>query len=105
MKTRHDVMRAEFKIFDKNNPEVWEHFVDLAKQRICEGYRRYSSDAICHHIRWTKSFVGYDGLSGFKLCDHHTQFYARKFIAQFPEHRGFFLLKNLPSKTKIVSKD
>ncbi len=84
-----DRLQLEFERFDADNPEVWQLFCRFAREAIASGLKRFSADAIQHRIRWHVAIETRGG-GGFKLNDHLTCFYARKFVRLFPEHRGFF---------------
>jgi hypothetical protein len=87
-------LQADFDKFDSANPEVYELFKKFTFDAIHAGYGRYSSDAILHRIRWHTN-VETNSADGFKLNDHHTAYYARKFMLDFPEHCGFFRTRPL----------
>lgn len=54
-------------------------------------FKRYSSDAILHRIRW--HFRIERGHRAFKCNDHWTAPLARWFLEQHPEFEGFFELR------------
>ena len=102
-KTRHEQLRAEAQAFHNKHPEVWDMFVRFTKDRIQRGFSHYSSDAIFHRIRWETARPDYDKNRDFKLNDHHTAFYGRRFMRMFPEHEGFFRTRKQPSKSQSQS--
>lgn len=55
------------------------------------GYKRYSSDAILHRIRWHHRIERGD--RAFKANDHWTAPLARWFLAKHPELPDFFELR------------
>ncbi len=79
---------AQWRIFHAENPQVYELFKRFTFQVISAGRDRYSSDAICHRIRWHTTIEARGDT--FKINDHHTAFYARLFMDDHPQHRGFF---------------
>ncbi len=80
---------TRFEKFDRAYPEIWRLFVVFTLDRIEKGFEHYSSDAIVHRIRWETDASVDDGF-GFKINDHFTAYYARKFHDDYPEHKGFF---------------
>lgn len=68
--------------------EVEELFERFAFELIRRGFKRYSSDAILHRIRW--HFHVDKGNREYKCNDHWTPYLARWFMRKFPEHREFF---------------
>lgn len=88
--TRHEQLRQEATAFHRKHPEVWEMFVRLTTSRIARGFEHYSARAIFHQIRWEKEQPTYEAGEEFKLNDHHTPFYARRFMRLYPHHEGFF---------------
>jgi len=79
----------EFERFDAEHPDVWAHFERVALDLIRRGRKHYSSDAICHVVRWHIE-TSSQGVCDFKVNDHFTAFYSRKFGQAHPEHAGFF---------------
>lgn len=90
MSTRLEELRAKCGEFHKAHPEVWTLFEDFTLDRIARGFKNYSADAIFHRIRWEMSKPTYAKGEEFKLNDHYTAFYARRFMRKYPEHEGFF---------------
>lgn len=88
-----DPITLAFEAFHEEHPEVYVMFCDLCDRLIAAGHERYSSDAINHRIRW--HFSVDCGDREFKLNDHFTSRYARKWLAAHPQHAGFFELRTL----------
>lgn len=84
-----DELRERFEKFDRENPRVWGLFEHFATLVIAAGHVRYSADAILHRIRWHVSIETRDE-APFKINDHYSAFYARKWIAAHPEREDFF---------------
>lgn len=98
MKTRQDQMRERCEAFHREHPEVWNMFVEFALDRISLGFDAYSADAIFHRIRWETARPSYKPGEEFKMNDHYTAFYARRFHRMYPQHNGFFRLRKQPSR-------
>jgi hypothetical protein len=96
--TRRQQLLEQFKRFNKEHPEVWKLFVRFTKDRIAQGFEHYSSDAICHRVRWETDQPTYDKDKEFKLNNNFTAFYARRFHRRYPEHDGFFRTRRQISK-------
>jgi len=102
MKTRYDQMKESCEAFHKEHPEVWDLFCKFAFEMIDRGFNNYSSKAIFERIRWEKD-VGGDGVTQFKLGNNYPAFYARAFMKKYPEHAGFFRLREQTSKKEKAS--
>jgi hypothetical protein len=90
MKTRNDELKEAVTRFHKEHPEVWDLFCRFTFMKINAGFKHYSARGIFHRIRWETDLPAYDKGNEFKLNDHHSPFYARRFMATYPEHEGFF---------------
>lgn len=76
-----------FLAFHRENPDVYRLFMRFARQVKGAGYERYSSDAICHRIRWHVNIDTKSG-DGFKMNDHYTAHYARLLMEDYPDEFG-----------------
>lgn len=81
-------IEQRFQQFDAAHPQVWDVFKKFTFQLIRAGRSRYSADAVLHRIRW-RTAVKTKG-DDFKINDHWSAHYARKFHAQFPMYASFF---------------
>ena len=88
-------IRDAFLEFDAKNPEVYSQFRRLAFQAINTGKKKTSSKMIINVIRW-HFYLKTEG-DEFKINDAFTAYYARKFIAEFPDHRDMFELRRIRS--------
>ena len=77
-------------------PEIMDMFEKLAFVVIAAGFKRYSSDAILHRIRWHYNVE--QGDRDFKCNDHWTATLSRWFMEKHPEHAGFFETRILRSE-------
>lgn len=68
--------------------EILTMFERLALQVNSLGFKRYSSDAILHRIRW--HYHVEKGDRSFKCNDHWTASLARWFLQRHPETGDFF---------------
>ena len=74
--------------------EVCILFEKLALEVHEKGYKRFSSDAILHRIRWTYRIER--GNREFLCNDHWTAPLARWFLARHPDMPKFFELRASP---------
>ena len=95
-KTRADQILDSFEVFHFHNPNVWALFKQFALQAIASGRERYSSDCVCHRIRWHTAIETRG--EEVKINDHYTAYYARLFHLAYPEHSGFFKNRKLISE-------
>lgn len=93
-------LQQRFDEFDAAHPKVWELFCSLAFRAINAGHERFSSDAICHQLRWHYAVEARN--DGFKLNNSFSAYYARKFHREFPGYEGFFETRRLRSDQPIT---
>jgi hypothetical protein len=89
-------LKEAFEVFHSKNPEVWELFKKFTFNVIETGRKHYSVNAIFERIRWHTD-IETEG-DRFKLSNNHRAYYARHFHEQYPEHDGFFKIKQLRSE-------
>ena len=77
-----------FDTFDRENPHIWRLFCRFTMNLIAVGWKHYSARTVIHRIRWHVDTQTNDPC--FKINNNHSPFYARKFMAQYPQHDGFF---------------
>lgn len=68
------------------HPEIYKRFCHYAKQAAARR-KHYSAKSVFHRVRWDTE-IGERG--DFKIDDGWISHYARKFMADYPEHEGFF---------------
>lgn len=91
-------LRKSFLEFHRANPWVYERLVELCFELKSKGFKKYSMRTLVAVLRfeWDLKTGGQTVIlaSGeprrVKLNDHHTAYYARYFVAQYPEFRDFF---------------
>lgn len=103
VKTRHNEMQEQFDAFHASHPEVWDLFQRFAFEQIAKGFRNYSSKGIFERIRWEVARPEPDP-ADFKLNNNYTAFYARWFMAKYPEHTGFFRVREQISHWEPATK-
>lgn len=97
-RTRKDELEDAARQFHNDHPQVWRLFVKFTQEMIDRGFANYSTNAIFERIRWETDQADSDGKSTFKLNNNHRPFYARWYMSAFPEHRGFFRLRQMTSE-------
>lgn len=77
-----------FNQYHQENPIIWEKFKELTFKAIEKHFKNYSAKGIFELIRWhTKGDIKSDGL---KINNNYTADYARMFMNEFPQYKGFF---------------
>lgn len=100
MDSRYTQLETNFKTFHAAHPEIWVHFCNFTFDRINKGWSHYSSKAVFERIRWEVAVPElYYSENEFKLNNNYTAFYARKFIEEYPKHKGFFRFREQKSET------
>ena len=100
MKSRYEEMEHEAALFHAENPKVWEYFVRFTFEVIERGFNHYSVNGVFERIRWEADLADLEGNSTFKLNNNHRPFYARWFMDRYPEHKGFFRVRVMPSRSR-----
>ena len=81
--------------YHKRNPHIYDLFVRFTFDVIRRGHKHYSAKAVFERIRWHTD-VETNG-DPFKLSNNNTAYYARLFHHDYPEHEGFFRMRELRS--------
>ena len=77
-----------FQAFHTKNPHVYDLFKQFTFQAINAGRGRFGARVIWERMRWYTRVETQE--EDYKLNDHYPPKYARMFMADFPEHAGFF---------------
>ena len=80
------------KYADKN-PQVFDHFVKMAKQIKKTGREKYSARTIFEVLRWHLDVETHG--EDFKITNDFIPMYVRLLIAQEPEFEDFFTVKRM----------
>jgi len=86
-------IREGFKIFNQNNPHVFEAFEQQALKAINKGREKISAKLIINWIRWNEFLRTSD--QNFKINDAYQSYYARFFVEKYPEHQNRFEFRKL----------
>jgi hypothetical protein len=85
-------LEREFNEFHADNPHVYALVIEFAMKAIAAGRTSLSIALIFERIRW-HLYVDTKSDDEFKLNNNHRAFYARLFMQDHPQHRGFFELR------------
>jgi hypothetical protein len=79
------------------NPEVWQYFERFSLEAIHKGRKKISHWLIINRIRWEVNIVttGDD----FKISNDYIAFYARLWIARYPQYSDLFTIKKMIGET------
>jgi hypothetical protein len=77
----------------RDNPHVYELFKAFTFQAIDRGHKRLSAWLVVNRIRWETAVETNGG--DFKISNDFIAYYARLFMEEHPEFRGFFRTKPL----------
>jgi hypothetical protein len=77
----------------RSNPQVYELFKEFTFQAIRRGHRRLSAWLVVNRIRWETAVETSGG--DFKISNDFIAYYARLFMDENPDFRGFFRTKPL----------
>lgn len=88
--TLFDISEAER--YDLDHPDIWIEFEKKALELAGKGIGHYGAKAIFEVIRFHRTIERVEG-EDFKCNNNFTAYYARKFIEKYPEHEGFFELR------------
>lgn len=84
---------VNFKLYDAENPQIWDAFVKYCFETKAKGFTKYSAKGIFEIIRWHSGME--PGNDGFKINNNYTPDYARKMMETYPEFDGFFVMREL----------
>jgi len=101
--SRYEQLRSKVMEFHKQNPIVWRLFAQFAVEQASKGFKHYSAKGVFERIRWETDQADADGRSTFKINNNFSAFYARAFMAKYPEYEGFFRLREQISQGDSAS--
>ena len=82
-----------FTDFHKKNPEVYELFKKFTFDAINRGHTRLSAWMITNRIRWETQIETVN--DDYKISNDYIALYSRKFMKDYPQHNGFFKIKEM----------
>ena len=75
--------------YDREHPDIWQEFENVTLSLIAFGMEHYGAKAIMEVVRFHHT-IGSTAAEPFKVNNNFTAYYARKFMALYPECKGFF---------------
>lgn len=88
MKEIHKLTVGDFREYHVANPQVWTLFKKFTMQVISRGYRHFGAKCVMERVR---GHVNVETKADpWKLNNNFASFYARMFMAAYPEYLGFF---------------
>jgi len=87
--------------FHTQNPYVYDLVERFTFEVINRGFMHYSINSIFERIRWHTDVETYG--DEFKLSNNHRAYYARYFMHNHPEYKGFFRTK--PTREQLCHED
>ena len=85
--TQTELHRA-FLAFHRDNPQVYALFCRFTQAAVARGCKNFSVASIIERIRWETEVETTGG--EFKIGNNHRAYYARMWMADNPDHAGFF---------------
>lgn len=82
-----------FRNYNKENPDVYKLFKNLAMKAKASGRERYSADVIINVLRWhcDMQTTGKE----FKISNNFRSMYARLLALEHPDFEDFFEFKGM----------
>lgn len=78
---------TKFPAYHLQNPHLYDLFKKYTMEAISSGRNNFSAEAIINRMRWDSLVSGNDS---FKINNTYKAFYARMFMNEFVQHKGFF---------------
>lgn len=95
---------AGFKVFHKNNPQVYKRFKELAEKMKATGRKKYSSKLIINVMRWEHDLS--TNAKPFKINDRWQSLYGRLLAYHDPSYKNWFEFRvRQHSGTNIIEED
>ena len=86
-----------FKRVHQEKPKIYEEFKKASFQLINVGVSKYSAYGIMHVVRFL-TIQTMKPEEVFKINNNLIPFYARLFVREYPQHKDFFKLHELPTQ-------
>jgi len=87
-------IQQRFDQFHQDNPEVYLHLVQYAREVRARGYRKFGIGALWERLRWYTQIETTSG-EPFRLSNDFRSRYARLIMQREPDLEGFFNLREL----------
>ena len=96
-----DDLKDKWWAWHKENPEFYELFKKFTFQAIQKGHRRLSAWLIVNRLRWETMIVTTG--NEYKISNDFIALYARLFMHEYPDYKGFFRTK--PMKRVYIAEE
>ena len=87
--------------FDRLNPRVYAELRRLSFVLVNRGHKHFGVKMIFEQMRW-QWYERTADVSGFKLNNNYTAYFARKLMAEEPSLRGVFNLRTVHDQRAIL---
>lgn len=92
-------LEERFWAFHAKYPEIYHLICIYADNAIKRGYKKFSIKTIIERVRWEQSIVQGKKI---RIANAHTAYYARLWLHNHPDCKGFFKVHALPSKHHMI---
>lgn len=79
----------------KENRHIWKAYQDYCLKIVAQGARRIGSKAVIELLRYNESGGDWTKYEDYKINNNYASYFARLFVAKFPEHKGLFLFRTI----------
>lgn len=92
---RHAVTASWYKAwqYQQDHPDIFRFFCDFTAEAIDRGAEHLGSMDIIGRVRWETRV---EKIGEYKVKNDMHPYYARLFMHLFPQHKGFFIVKDKP---------
>jgi len=97
--SRQEQLEAKFREFHEVHPEVYGWFEAFAFELIRNGWKSHSAYTIMGRVRYEAAIHGLE-TTEYKINNNHIPYYARKFLRDHPQHKGFFVTRELTTENR-----
>lgn len=80
-------------------PDVWEMFARFALELVEAGRPHGGAKAVWERMRWECATSAHRVDRSYRLNNNYTASFARAFERAYPEHAGFFRMRQRPAES------
>jgi hypothetical protein len=103
-KPRPKSLADRFQDFHQTHPAVYRELVKLAREWMSAGHNRLGIATLFEKLRWEWHVKGVEDVDGYKLNNSYRALYARKIMAENPDLKDIFEIRNYGSTSKNGNK-
>lgn len=89
-----------WRLYHKQNPHVYEAFLETAREAQQRGYEKWSIAGITEVVRWERK-IQINGDTAFKIANDHATYYSRLLQMENPGLYGFFDTKKAAADSEM----